>query len=102
MRFPGNPIPTLVGILVVSSLAVAGCGSQDTVATRILNTEKVERAIEHSSLTQRGANAQVSCPSGVHQKKGVTFSCTAVVKRDRTRFVVNQVDGAGRVHYEAR
>jgi hypothetical protein len=30
------------------------------------------------------------------------FSCTAVVGRNSTRFVVTQLDGSGRVRYEAR
>jgi hypothetical protein len=30
------------------------------------------------------------------------FSCTAVVKRADTRFVVTVLNQAGRVHYEAR
>jgi len=38
----------------------------------------------------------------VHQKKGLEFACTAVVKRVATRFVVTQRDDAGQVHYEAR
>jgi len=90
----------VAGVLVAASLAVTACGSSESPT--ILNTEKVERAIEHSSLAQRGKHAQVSCPSGVHQKKGLMFSCTAVVKRDSTRFVVTQLDGAGHVRYEAR
>jgi hypothetical protein len=93
--------PMLVAAaLVVGALTVTGCGSSEPPT--ILNTEKVERAIEHSSLAQRGARAQVSCPSGVHQKKGVGFSCTAVVNGDITRFTITQLDGAGQVHYEAR
>ena len=90
----------VAGALVVGALTVSGCGSSESPT--ILNTEKVERAIEHSSLAQRGAHAQVSCPSGVHQKKGVGFSCTAVVNGDSTRFAVTQLDGAGQVHYAAR
>ncbi len=90
----------VTGALVVGALTVTGCGSSESPT--ILNTEKVERAIERSSLAQRGARAQVSCPSGVHQKKGVGFSCTAVVKGDSTRFAITQLDGAGQVHYEAR
>ena len=90
----------VAGALVAASLAVGACGSSDSPT--ILNTEKVERAIEDSSLAQRATRAQVSCPSGVHQKKGLVFSCTAVVKRDSTRFVVTQLNGSGRVHYEAR
>jgi hypothetical protein len=38
----------------------------------------------------------------VHQKKGLTFSCTATVKRVNTQFVVTQQNGAGRVRYAAR
>jgi hypothetical protein len=114
----------LVSALVVAtSVAVSAGGSSR--APIILNTEKVERAIEHSSLAQRGTHARVSCPSGVHQKKGLSFSCTAVVDRDSapccpevdkrgstrcctavvergsTRFVVTELDGHGHVHYEA-
>ena len=87
------------GALVAAPLAITACGSSESPT--ILNTEKVERAIERSSLEQRGKRPRVSCPSGVHQKKGLTFSCTAVVGRRSTRFVVTQLDGAGRVRYEA-
>jgi hypothetical protein len=91
---------SVAGVLVAASLAATGCGSSDPPV--ILNTEKVERAIERSSLAQRGQRPRVSCPSGVHQKEGLTFSCTAVVGRVSTRFEVNQLDGSGRVQYKAR
>lgn len=87
--------------IIAASLAVSACGKSDEAPT-ILDTEKVERAIEQSISQQRGKNARVSCPAGVHQKKGLEFACTAVVKRTSTRFVVTQRDGAGQVHYEAR
>ena len=90
---------SVVGALLTASLAIAACGSSESPT--VLNTEKVERAIEQSILDQRGKQAQVSCPSGVHQKKGSTFSCTALVKRAGTRFVVTQLDGAGHVRYVA-
>ncbi len=88
--------------LIAASFIVAACGKDDAKAATILNTEKVERAIERSVAAQRGKTARVSCPSGVHQKKGLTFSCTATVKRVNTQFVVSQKDGAGRVRYAAR
>ncbi len=88
------------GLLVPASLALAACGASGS--TTILNTEKVERAIEQSILAQRGKRAHVTCPSGVHQKRGLTFSCTAVLGGEDTRFVVTQRDGAGHVRYEAR
>jgi hypothetical protein len=92
--------PLVAGFVIAASLAVSACGSSESPT--ILNTEKIERAIERSSLAQRGQDARVSCPSGVHQKKGLVFSCTAVVKQDSTRFVVTQVDGSGRVRYVGR
>ena len=79
---------------------LSACGVAESPT--ILNTEKVERAIERSSLTQRGIRAVVSCPSGVHQRKAVVFSCTAVVKRGSRRFVVTELDDSGHVRYEAR
>jgi Domain of unknown function (DUF4333) len=89
----------VVGALVATSLALGACGSSESTAT--LNTEKIERAIAKSSLAQRGQHAQVSCPSGVSQEKGLEFSCTAKVGQVSTEFVVVQRDGSGHVHYEA-
>ncbi|HVE67971.1 MAG TPA: DUF4333 domain-containing protein [Solirubrobacteraceae bacterium] len=86
--------------ILALGLAAAGCGSSEPPT--ILDTEKVERAIERSSVAQRATRPRVSCPAGVHQKSGSVFSCTAVVAKVSTRFVVTQLDGSGRVHYEAR
>lgn len=91
---------SLVAGIVATSFAVTACGSSGSPT--ILNTEKVERAIERSSLAQRGIRAQVSCPSGVHQAKGLVFFCTAVVGGASTRFAVTEIDGSGRVRYETR
>jgi hypothetical protein len=98
---PSRPLGrwSVAAALVAASVAVTACGSSE--APTILDTEKVERAIERSSLAQRGIHAQVSCPSGVHQKKGLVFSCTAVAKRASTRFVVTELDGFGHVRYKA-
>ncbi len=91
----------VVGAVVAASFAVASCGGSNDAPT-ILNTEKVERAIERSSFAQRNKRVHVSCPSGVHQKKGLVFACTASSSKGSTRFTVTEVDGAGRVHYEAQ
>jgi hypothetical protein len=89
------------GTLVAASVALLACGSSPSPT--ILNTERIERAIEHSSLAQRGRQARVTCPSGVHQSKGLAFACTGVLgSGSATRFVVTQLDGSGHVHYEAR
>jgi hypothetical protein len=91
-----------IGLLVAASLAIVACGKAETVSATILNTEKVERSIEHSISVQRGKTATVSCPSGVHQKQGLAFSCTALVKNASTQFDVTQRDGGGHVSYLAR
>jgi hypothetical protein len=100
----------LTGCLVATSFAVAGCGGSGSPSRSagsprsltVLNTKKIARAIERSSLAQRGEHADVHCPASVHQQKGVVFSCTAVVGRYRTPFVVTELDGSGEVHYQAR
>jgi len=87
-------------VLVGSSVLVAACGSSNPPT--ILNTEKVERAIEQSTFTQRHKRVNVTCPSGVHQTKGIVFACTAYSRGAATRFVVTELDGRGNVHYQAR
>jgi hypothetical protein len=86
------------GLLVVAGL-LAACGSSESAA--VLDTSKIERAIERSSLAQRGIRPKVSCPPEIAQEKGRVFSCTAVVGGVGTRFVVTQQDDVGGVRYEA-
>jgi hypothetical protein len=99
MRFPAARAQA-AGTLVAASLAVTACGSSHPQT--MLNTERVERAIEQSSLVQRGQRVRVTCPAGVHQRKALVFYCTAAAAHISTQFTVTQVDGAGHVHYEAR
>lgn len=87
-------------LLLGAGLAFAACGSAGEPPVT-LNTGKIERAIERSSLAQRGVHPKVSCPPEVAQEKGLVFSCTAVVEGTSTRFVVTQKDDAGHVRYEA-
>ncbi len=91
----------LLAICVVVAAAVAIGAGGSSAAPTILNTEKVEQAIERSSLAQRGIHAIASCPAGVQQQEGLKFSCTAVAQGVGTRFVVTELDGSGHVHYEA-
>jgi hypothetical protein len=92
-------VTLVAGGLAAAGLAATGCGNADPPT--ILNTEKVERAIEASSLAQRNKRVHVTCPAGVHQKKGLVFNCTTISTKGSTRFVVTQLDDAGHVHYEA-
>jgi hypothetical protein len=85
--------------LAAGSLVLGACGSSEPTA--ILDTEKVESAIEQSILHQRGQVADVSCPAGVHQQNGLVFTCWATVDSSDTPFAVAQTDAAGHVRYEA-
>jgi hypothetical protein len=89
---------------ILCGVLIAGCGGSDSPAEApvILDTKRVERAIEESILTKRGVTADVDCPSGVHQGKGLTFDCVATTKSGKTSFVVKQPDGNGNVQYAAR
>jgi Domain of unknown function (DUF4333) len=87
---------TLIAALA-AALALAGCGGSEK--PRILNTERVERAIEQSILQKRKIDADVSCPDGVERKKGKKFRCLATYKGGRTPFLVTQDDDRGAVHY---
>jgi hypothetical protein len=85
--------------LTAGSFVLGACGSSKP--TTILNTEKVESAIEQSILNQRSQVASVSCPSGVHQQDALVFTCWASVGSTATAFVVTQTDASGHVRYEA-
>ena len=99
MPAPGQHLCLVLVLVVGSSLALAACGSSESIAT--LNTEKIERAIARSSFAQRGQRARVICPSAVPQTEGLKFSCRAVVESVSTQFVVVEQDGSGHVRYEA-
>jgi hypothetical protein len=91
-----------VGSFLALSLAVAACGSSTGTGERVLNTAKIERAIEHASLLQRGKTVTVTCPPTVQQHKGVVFFCEAVYRGGRTSFMVTELNAFGDVHYVAR
>jgi uncharacterized protein DUF4333 len=78
-------------------LALTGCGGSDK--PKVLDTERVERAIEQSILQKRKIQATVSCPSGIEREKGKKFRCIATYKGGRTPFLVTQDDDKGAVHY---
>ena len=88
------------GAAVLASAMLTACGSDKPVV--ILDTERVERAIEQSIQAKRGLESHVSCPSGVHQKKGLTFTCVAQLKNGATTFAVKQTDDRGHVTYVGR
>jgi hypothetical protein len=85
-----------LGLFVLAAGALSACGSD---RPRILDTERIERAIQDTILQKRHLRAQVSCPSGTEQRKGVVFTCIATYPRGQNPFVVTVDTDAGAVHY---
>jgi hypothetical protein len=81
----------------VALIALAGCGGSEK--PKILDTERIERAIEQSILQKRHIVATVTCPSGTERKKGKKFRCLATYRGGRTPFLVTQTDDRGAVRY---
>jgi uncharacterized protein DUF4333 len=93
----GVRTPTVA--LIAIALAAAGLTGCGDSKPKILDTERIERAIERSVLEKRRLQTQVSCPSGIERKKGLVFRCVATYKGGRTPFEVKQDDDKGSVHY---
>ncbi|MBV9918640.1 MAG: DUF4333 domain-containing protein [Solirubrobacterales bacterium] len=85
------------GALALIAL-VAGLWDQGSNPV-ILNTERVERAIETAILQQRHLRASVSCPVNIVQRQGVVFLCQATVGGRNFPVTVTQVDGKGHVTF---
>ncbi len=97
-----TPIAAAVTLVLAAATAI-GCGDDtQQPAPVILDTKRVERAIEQSILTERKVTADVDCPAGVRQAKGLTFRCVATTRGGVTAaFVVHQKDDKGNVTYAA-
>ena len=89
----------IVGAGVMALVALAAGLWNGTKYPVILNTDKVERAIESSIQTQRHLDSTVSCPVNIIQKAGVTFICQATVQGRLFPVDVTEVDGNGHVTY---
>lgn len=87
------------GAAALAIVAVAAGWWNGTATPVILNTDKVERSIQASILSQRHLSSTVSCPVNIIQKSGVVFDCVATVGRRRFTVVVTETDGRGHVVY---
>jgi hypothetical protein len=91
-----------IALASVAALAAtaAGCGSSSPDASKFLDNEKIERAIEHSVRQQRHLVANAQCPALEVKKKGNVFFCQVFTNDGaKTTFRVTQVDDNGHVQY---
>lgn len=89
----------LSGAAAMALVAVIAGLWNGTSSPVILNTERVEQAIQASILQQRHLRSSVSCPVNIEQRQGVVFYCRASVGGRSFPVVVTQVDGRGHVRF---
>jgi hypothetical protein len=89
----------VAGAGVMALIALAAGLWNGTSSPVILNTERVERAIESSIFQQRHLASSVSCPVNIIQKSGAVFSCQATVRGRVFSVVVTETDSNGHVTY---
>ena len=89
----------IAGAGVMALIALAAGLWNGTTSPVILNTERVERAIESSIAQQRHLASSVSCPVNIVQKSGVVFRCQAIVRGRVFSVVVTETDSSGHVTY---
>ncbi len=75
---------------------------QNQAPLATLDIAKVEQAIKQSISSQRHLNSTVTCPVEIIQKKGIVFTCTAVVNGQSYPFEVTEIDNEGHVRYIGR
>lgn len=80
------------GAGVMALVALAAGLWRHTTSPVILNTERVERAIESSIAVQRHFASSVSCPVNIVQQGGVVFTCQAAVRGRTYPVVVTETD----------
>jgi hypothetical protein len=80
--------------LLAGVTAAAGCGD------KVIDADKLEKAI-HDKVGDIGlADAKVDCPDDVKAKQGGTFECTVTTPDgQKTVFTVTQDDDEGNVHF---
>ena len=71
-------------------------------ALRVLDSQVIERAIEHDIRDRHGPAATVVCPAPVLEAAGLAFTCTERSSRGRSQFVVTEVNANGRVRFAGR
>ncbi len=95
--------PVLIVAACAASPIVAACGSSAPDASKFVDNEKVERAIERSVLAEQHKLTFARCPALETLHRHATFTCS-VQEYDRRvgppqTFTVTQVDGSGHVRY---
>lgn len=89
----------LAGAALLAVIALIAGWWNGTSNPVILNTNRVERAIETSIREQRHLASRVSCPVNIVQERGVVFNCFASVRGRQFSVVVTEVDGDGHVTF---
>jgi Domain of unknown function (DUF4333) len=99
LAWPWLVVAFLAGAGLMALVAVAAGLWNGTSSPIILNTNRVEQAIQNSISSQRHLASTVICPVNIVQKAGVVFDCQATVGGRVYRVVVTETDNSGHVTY---
>lgn len=104
LRLPPTAVIPLA-LTCVGLITACGASSSSGTSTKSLDVARVERAIEHSIMSQRHLNSKVVCPAKVLQRPG-KFACIATTvspkkphKEIKTGFLVTIHNSRGYVTY---
>ena len=84
----------------LACILIAACGASTPAKTVAVGP--LARAIAQSVLTQQHVAARVSCPAGVQERAGDTFSCYALLQVGRYKIPVTQVNSRGGLRWRTQ
>ncbi|MHB8491572.1 MAG: DUF4333 domain-containing protein [Solirubrobacteraceae bacterium] len=103
-------LASLAAAALVSACGGSGSSAESNAPTgKRLDVTRVTKSIEESILSEKHMHANVTCPSDVEQRKGVTFTCYATgytgtgTHRSyfKTPFEVTEENSLGYVQYHS-
>jgi hypothetical protein len=91
-----------VGTYTVSVLelnARGGVSYSNNTPLNILNSHRIEVAIQEAVHTQKHVKTTATCPATILEAKGLQFTCTAKIKKGIASFRVTETNNTGHVNF---
>ena len=91
-----------VGTYTVSVLelnARGGVRYSNSKPLNVLDSHRIQLAIQDAVRSKRHVNTTATCPAAILQAKGLTFTCTAKIKKGVASFRVTQTDNNGHITF---
>jgi len=76
-----------------------GVSYSNSKPLNILNSHRIELAIEDAVHSKRHVKTTATCPAAILEAKGLKFTCTAKLKTGAASFLVTETDNNGHVSF---